>query len=122
MDRFDKMTYPERVEFFFQNDDRKSQLSDDCFCRVIGDRTTKTRYTMTVDTRPEETEISIRTYEHADEKEETEAKLDDVLEEYGKHEWNELPVKITGCAFCPSRYECDLVRQEVEEWWHMFID
>ena len=121
MDRFDKMTYPERVEFFFQNDDRKSQLSDDCFCRVIGDKT-KTLYTMTVDTRPNVTEISIRTYEHEDEKEETDAKLADVLDEYGVYDWTDLPVKITGCAFCPSRYECDIVREEVEDYWQTFID
>lgn len=117
----DHMTYEEKVEFFFENDERKGQLSDDCFCRVIGDKK-KTRYAMTVDTRPNVTEISIYTYEHANESEETEAKLADVLEEYGVYDWTDLPVKITGCCFCKFRYECDIVREEVEDYWRTFID
>lgn len=116
MDRFDKMTYPERVEFFFQNDDRKSQLSDDCFCRVIGGGG-KTAYTLTVDTRPNVTEITAHTYD-----EEEGTPLENVLNEYGVYEWDDLPVTFTGCAFCPSRYDCDIVRKEVDEWWKMFME
>lgn len=118
----DNMTYEEKVEFFFENDDRKGELSDDCFCFATLAGKKRTAYTITVDSRPAVTEISVYTYEHADKNEETEAKLADVLDEYGVYDWTDLPVAFKGCCFCPFRYECDTVREEVEDYWRTFIE
>ena len=113
----DNMTYEEKVEFFFENDDRRGELTNECICYVIGNSTQPTTYTLTVDSRQKVTEIRVHEYEK-----ECEVKLEDVLEEYGVYDWTDLPTRFTGCCFCPFRHECDIVREEVEDYWQTFID